>query len=179
MALDATTAQELIKKLAEDRATYLDTIGRTHDLLAKALEAQASGKTQAAPLTIERLRRNTGTTLATTVTDDIVTTSKDSNFSVDEDSDTDDDESLFVQHTLQAETFDEEGLRGHIREHPWTDAGRSILRDILDNEETLTQRHLFPQKLGPVEDRSHLSHYSIFDGEITPRSFLSPLIRAS
>ena len=163
MTLDASTVQELIKKLAEDRATYLDTITHTHDLLAKAIESQAHEKPQV-PLTTERLRRNTGTTLATTNTDDIVTVPKDANFSVDEDSDTDDDESLFVQQTLQPEIFEEDELRKHIREYPWTPAGKSILRDILDNDEILTRRHLFPTQLGPVNDRSHLSHYSIFDG---------------
>lgn len=163
MALDAATAQEMIKKLAEDRATYLETISRTHDLLAKALEAQATQKVHL-PLTTERLRRDTGTTPATTTTDDIVTAPKDSNFSIEEDSDTDDDESLFVQQTLPPESFQDEGLRKHIKEYPWTEAGKSILRDILDNEQVLTRRHLFPIKQGAVPDRSHLSHYSIFDG---------------
>ena len=165
MALDAATAQELIKKLADDRNTYLDTISRTHDLLARALESNAVEKPDN-PLTTERLRRNTGTTLATTIAtaDDIVTVSKDSNFSLDEDPDTDDDESLFVQHTLPAESYHEGGLRKHIRDYPWTDAGKSILRDILGNDEVLTRRHLFPTQAGPVADRSHLSHYSIFDG---------------
>lgn len=167
MALDAATAQDLIKKLAEDRATYLETITRTHDLLAKALEVQATGQVHP-PLTTERLRRNTGTTLATTTTDDIVTAPKDSNFSIEEDTDTDDDESLFVQQTLPPESFHEEGLRKHLREYAWTEAGKRILRDILENEEVLTRRHLFPTQLGPVADRSHLSHYSIFDGTFSP-----------
>lgn len=163
MALDAATAQEMIKKLAEDRATYLDTISRTHDLLATALAASATGKPQI-PLTGERLRRNTVTTLATTTTDDVVTAPKDSNFSIDEDSDTDDDESLFVQQTLPNESYDEEGLRKHIKEYPWTKAGASILGELVENEELPRGKDLFPQRLGPVEDRSHLSHYSIFDG---------------
>lgn len=76
MALDAATAQELVRKLDEDRATYLNTITRTHDLLTKALDAYTTGKPQE-PLTMERLRRNTVTTLATTTTDDIVTAPKD------------------------------------------------------------------------------------------------------
>ena len=163
MALDTATAQEMIKKLAEDRATYLDTISRTHDLLAKALETHATGPVQI-PLTTERLRRNTGATLTTTTTDDIVTVPKDASFSLEEDSDTDDDESLFVQHTLPAESYNEDGLRKHIREYSWTDAGKSILKDVLNSNDVLTRRSLFPSQLGPVEDRSHLSHYSIFDG---------------
>ena len=165
MALDAATAQELIKKLAEDRASHLESINQTHELLARALDVQAGGKPQT-PLTTERLRRNTGTTLGTTTTDDVVTVPKDANFSIDEDSDTDDDESLFVQHTLPAKSFELEGLREHIRRYPWTEAGKSILRDVLNNEEVLTRRRLFPTQPGPVDDRSHLSHYSIFDGTL-------------
>ena len=166
MALDAAAVQDLIKKLEDDKTTYLDTVSRTHDLLARVLEGQAAEGPQTA-LTNERLRRNTGTTLATTTTDDVVTVSKDSNFSVDDDSDTDDDEALFVQHSLPAEKFDEEGLRKHIREYTWTEAGKSILRDIVGNNEVLTRRCLFPTRVGPVEDRSHLSHYSLFDGTTT------------
>lgn len=167
MALDAATAHELIKKLEEDRATYLDTISKTHDLLAKILDVQAIEKPPT-PLTTETLRRNTGTTLATITTDDVVTVPKDANFSIDEELDTDDDESLFVQHTLPAKSYDEEGLRKHIRDYAWTEAGRSMLRDILGNDEVLTRRHLFPTQAGPVEDLSHLSHYSIFDGTMFP-----------
>lgn len=48
-------------------------------------------------------------------------------------------------------------------DHPWTEAGKSILRDIINNVEVLTRRHLFPTQIGPVADRSHLSHYSILD----------------
>ena len=70
-------------------------ISRTHDLLAKAVEAQVTGKPET-PLTAERLRGNTGSTLAMTNTDNTVTVPKYANFSIEEDSDTDDDGSLFV-----------------------------------------------------------------------------------
>lgn len=173
MALDAATARDLVNQLTEDRATFLDAIGRTNELLTRLLESQthATGRDNP-PLTTERLRRNTAATLATSTTDDIVTTTKDSNFSIDIDSDTDDDESLFVQQKLPPESFDEEGLRKHIRDYSWTEAGKNILGQILDDDEVLTRRHLFPIRSGPVRDRSHLSHYSIFDG----RRILFPLI---
>lgn len=96
IALYGATVQELIEKLAEDRVTYLETISRTHDFLAEVLEAQATQKAHP-PLTTERLRRNTGTTLATTTTGHLVRAPKDSSFSFEEDLDTNDDESLFVQ----------------------------------------------------------------------------------
>lgn len=164
MALDAATAKELVNQLAKDRATFLEAIGRTNDLLTRLLETQTTGRYQP-PLTTERLRRITGATIATATNDDVVTAAKDSNFSIEEDSDTDDDESLFVQQKLPKESFDEDGLRKHIREYPWTEAGRNILGQILDDDEVLTRRHLFPIRYGPVRDRSHLSHYSIFDGK--------------
>ncbi|KAL8743959.1 MAG: hypothetical protein Q9190_003742 [Brigantiaea leucoxantha] len=156
MALDAATAKEMIQKLAEDRATYLDTLSRAHDLLAKTLEASASGKPPPKLTTPELVRRGTEATV------EYESINKSSTFSP-EDSETDDNESMFVQDTLPKETYDEDGLRKHIQEYNWTTFGRQMLNTVLDNDQLLKRQHIFPYTLGPVEDRSHLSHYSIFD----------------
>lgn len=63
MALDAATAKEMIQKLADDRANYLDTLSRAHDVLAKALEASATGKSPPR-LTSDAVRRNISPPLA-------------------------------------------------------------------------------------------------------------------
>lgn len=155
MALDAATAQEMIQKLADDRANYLDTLTRAHEILAQALTAAAAGSVKPPPrLTAEAVRRNTL---------DVDSIQKGSTFSAEDDSDTDDDESLFVQQSLPHERYDEQGFRRHIQQYQWTDSGRVILRDILKNQQLFEQRCVFPEKLGPVADRSHVSHYSIFD----------------
>ncbi|KAL8714994.1 MAG: hypothetical protein Q9225_006447, partial [Loekoesia sp. 1 TL-2023] len=155
MALDAATAQEMIKKLAEDRATYLDTLTRAHDVLAKALEASVTGK-EPPKLTSEAVRRNTANTI------DVESIQKSSTFSPG-DSDTDDNESMFVQEPLPKEQYDEVGLKKHIREYKWTSFGKKIVGAVLDNKQLLERTHMFPITQGPVDDRSHLSHYSIFD----------------
>lgn len=155
MALDAETAQEMIKKLAEDRATYLDTLTRAHDVLAKALEAAATGK-DPPKLTSEAVRRNTANTI------DVESIQKSSTFSPG-DSDTDDNESMFVQEPLPREQYNEAGLKKHIREYNWTSFDKEIIHSVLDNKQLLNRTCMFPVTRGPVDDRSHLSHYSIFD----------------
>ena len=164
MALDAATAQELITKLADEREKYLSTLNKAHEVLAQALNAAAAASSPSQALTTDRLRRNTGNTLATTIDIESVTKNADSTFSADDESDTDDDESLFVQQTLPSESYDEEGFRKHIKDYAWTEAGKAILGNVIGNEQILQQKAIFPTKLGEVEDRSHLSHYSILNG---------------
>ena len=157
MALDAATAQEMLRKLAEDRAAYLSTLTRAEDVLTQALTASAGIK--AFPrLTSETIRRNTGTT-----TLEVESVRNGSSTQVDSESDTDDDESLFVQQSLPPEEYDERGLRAHIKEYNWTHADRAILGTVLGKRLPAEKESLFPQALGPVADRSHLTHYSIFD----------------
>ena len=156
MALDAGTAQEMLRKLADDRAAYLGTLTRAEDVLTQALTAAAGIK--ATPrLTSERIRRNTGTTL------EVESVQNGSSTQVDSDSDTNDDESLFVQQTLPPESYDEQGLRDHIKEYKWTEAGRDILGEVLTGSLPTEKESLFPRAVGSIPDRSHLTHYSIFD----------------
>ena len=161
MALDAATAQEMLKQLADDRTKYFETLTRAHNVLAEALSAASSGKPPPR-LTTEAIRRNTGAESAGL---EVETLSKDSAISVEgEYSDTDDDESLFVQQTLPREVYDEEGLRKHIKEYDWTEAGRDILGQIAGRNQVVQRGTIFPTSTGEVDDRSHLSHYSIFNG---------------
>lgn len=156
MALDAGTAQEMLRKLADDREAYLGTLTRAEDVLTRALTAAAGIK--ATPrLTSERIRRNTGTTL------EVESVQNGSSTQVDSDSDTDDDESLFALQTLPPESYDEQGLRDHIKEYKWTEAGRHILGEVLTGSLPTEKESLFPRAVGSVPDRSHLTHYSIFD----------------
>lgn len=157
MALDAATAQEMLRKLAEDRASYLNTLTRAEDVLTQALSVTAGIKS-APQLTSDTIRRRTtGTTV------EVESVQNGSTTQVDSDSDTDDDESLFVQQTLPPESYDEQGLRNHIKEYKWTEAGRGILDDVLSKSLPPQNESLFPRTLGAVPDRSHLTHYSIFD----------------
>ena len=156
MALDAGTAQEMLRKLADDREAYISTLTRAEDVLTQALTAAAGIKVTPRP-TSERNRRNTGTTL------EVESVQNGSSTVLDSDSETDDDESLFVQETLPPESYDEQGLRDHIKEYEWTQAGRNILGDILTRSPPAEKESLFPRAVGSAPDRSHLTHYSIFD----------------
>ncbi|KAL8725277.1 MAG: hypothetical protein Q9181_006477 [Wetmoreana brouardii] len=160
MALDADTAKEMIQKLAEDRATYLETLSRAHDVLAKALEASVTGK-PAPKLTSDAVRQNASSSNSSNVVD-IESLRKSSTFSP-EDSDTDDNESMFVQEPLPKESYNEDGLRKYIRENDWTSHDREIVGTVLNNKQLLERTNIFPVTLGPVDDRSHLSHYNISD----------------
>ena len=167
MALDAATAQEMLKQLADDRTKYLDTLSRAHNVLAEALSVASSGKPPPR-LTTEAVRRNNGSESATL---EVETVSKDAGNSLEEEEDnTDDDESLFVQQTLPTEVYDEAGLRKHIKEYDWTEAGRDILGNIAGRDQVIQRGTIFPTTTGEVEDRSHLSHYSIFNGMHESRS---------
>ncbi len=160
MALDAATAQEMLKQLADDRTKYFDTLSRAHDVLAQALTAASSGKPPPR-LTTEAIRRNTG---AVSGTVEVESVPKDSGNSIEEDSDTEDDESLFVQQILPKESYNEEGLRKHIKEYEWNEAGRNVVGDIAGRDQVVQRGTIFPTVAGEAEDRSHLSHYSIYNG---------------
>ena len=159
-ALDATTVQDLIKRLEEDRKAHLESVNKTHELLKQLISASAAGSSSV-PFTSERSRRYTGTTLATTL--DFESVQKSSTLSANDESETDEDEALYVQDPLPAESYDEDGLKKHIREYNWTDAGKNILQGLLDKPEILQRSSIFPTQ-DPAEDRSHLSHYTIYDG---------------
>lgn len=110
-------------------------------------------------------RRGTGATLDTFTTLHDGSGQKTSTLSADDESDTDEDEDLYVQHPLEPEQYDEEGLRRHLQSHQWTEAGRSIIRDILDDNQ-LQRKAILPTASHPtlLDDRSHLTHYCIFNG---------------
>ena len=160
MPLDAATTQDMLKQLADEREKYFDTLTQAHHVLAQALAATSSRKPPPR-LTTEAVRRNTGLESAAL---EVESLSKDYENLIEEDSDTDDDESLFVQQTLPRESYNEEGLRKHIRDYDWTKAGNEILGDIVGSDQLVQRGTIFPTSVGEVEDRSHLSHYNIVNG---------------
>ena len=158
--LDATTVQDLIKRLEEDRKAHLESINKTHELLKQLIGTSTAGS-PSTPFTSERSRRYTGTTFATTL--DVESVQKSSTLSANDESDTDEDEALFVQDPLPPESYDEDGLKKHIRTYKWTDAGKNILESLLDKPEILQSTSILPiHDIG--EGRAQLSHYTILDG---------------
>jgi len=164
MALDAATAQELIRQLTADRNQYLENVNRTTDLLIKAIAASGGIINHSPPpripqlLTADTLRRNT---IAGIEVESVNHTN--SVFTGDDESSVDDGESLFVDRPLKPDSYTVTGLREHIRNHKWSTAGRQILRDIIGNEHVLQRPTLFPTSVGSSDDRSHLCHDSIYE----------------
>lgn len=164
MSLDAATTQELIRKLNTDRDQYLESVNKTTELLLQAIAA--SGGSTYNPLSrlapqrpaIDPFRRPTLTALEV---ESVHHTN--SAYSADDDSTSEDGDSLYTDQPLQTEEYDIEGLREHILSYEWTHAGQEILKDVLGNHELLKRPELFPQDLEGSDDRSHLSHGSIFD----------------
>ncbi|KAF1984063.1 hypothetical protein K402DRAFT_359858 [Aulographum hederae CBS 113979] len=159
MALDAETAKELVRKLTADRDAYLDSLNRTHELLLQIISSSAT--VPYAP-SVPRLTADVFRQLPTT-TLDVESVQKGSGYSGDFDSDTDDGQSLFVQTPLDLEEYSEEGFRKHLKTHPWTFAGKEILYDIFEDGLMHQKGSLIPNVPGEVPDRSHITHYSIFD----------------
>jgi hypothetical protein len=86
----------------------------------------------------------------------------DSSTALSDDSD-DEDDSYFVQEELPSQSFDHEHLREHLKTHKWTHHGREILSSLFKERGQLKEPYLFPQKPGPAEDRSHYSHFQVYN----------------
>ena len=178
MALDTAATQEMIKKLAEDQKIYIETLNRVQELLARSLDSPSTSK-PAARITSENTRRNTGTTLATLEVESVKKNSKGSIISAEDDDDDDeagieDLESWFASKSLPEESYNQEGLKTHLREYPWTQAGRSILQDILEDDWTLKRKDLFPTQAEEFRYHGkHLPYYSILDGGSPSTQYLT------
>ena len=162
MALDTATAQELIRIINADRERYLDSLNRTTELLQKAIAASGaidSGPvSRPQPLTADGLQRSAFAAIEIESTDHAG-----SAYTGEDDSSAGDGDSFFADSALEDESYDIEGLINHIRTHKWSTAGVKILRGVLANDSLLQRPLLFPTDLQTSDDRSHLSHGSIYD----------------
>lgn len=147
MALDDAAVKELLQKLDADREAYLTNLTKAHEVLARALTAASnnpSPNSQAVPRspteTSPRIQaRNTG--LASLL--DVDNQQKGSIFTGEESSDSEDDESLFVQDTLPSESFSEDDLRHHLKHHAWDEHAKRVLEPVLQDKDLWTAPKLF------------------------------------
>ncbi|KAI9653280.1 MAG: hypothetical protein M1831_006115 [Alyxoria varia] len=160
MALDARTAEQLIQKLTDDRNAYLESVNKTHELLLQVINSTAHGAPSNSPkpnLTTDLIQKQNAANL------EVDSVNKDLGSTLAPDSDDDENESVFAQSPLPREEYSMEGFRTHLRNYRWTDPARKVLEGVMEDGNIMSQRCLFPNEKGPVADRSHLSHYSIFD----------------
>ena len=169
MALDnSSTVKELLQKLDGDREAYLTTLTKAHETLARALTASNVSRPNSPPAlprspreSTPRLQtHNTGLTSLT----DVDNPQKGSIFTGEESSDSDDDESLFVQETLPPETFSEDKFRGHLKHHDWDKWASKMLEPVLQDRDLLRATNLF-QDDGAVQDGnvSQSTHATVYE----------------
>lgn len=75
----------------------------------------------------------------------------------------DDEDDYFVQDELPPQSFDHEHLREHLKTHNWGQHGREVLAGLINDRGRLKDPQLFPPLAGPIDDRSHYSHFQVYD----------------
>jgi hypothetical protein len=172
-------AEALIRELDTQHAAYLETFSKVHELLAQNVAATASkdvpqpetspsppdGRSQRShrksTRTASELERNV--LLISGGSSTLPASSASRTTGDTSDSDSDDDEVLYVQTPLEPQAHEMEGLRNHLKTHSWDKHGRRILDGIVGNPDRLREDPLIPNRRGPQQDRSDQSHYQIFD----------------
>ena len=130
----------------------LESLQRSHDALLNSLSVTND---IFKPSDASRIRRSSTRLGGDTVFADTSTLSDDSD---------DEEEDFFVQDELPTHSFDHEHLRDHLRNHSWTVHGREILASVLaDPVKLAKQPYLFHQDASPAEDRSHYSHFQVYN----------------
>lgn len=176
---DSKKVEALIRELDQQREAYMSTFQKVHELLAQNLAATASPASPPRSVTpalgndgiSQRSRRSTTLSGAPNLSEKeahirktstglstVITASS----SKEDASDDEDDEEIYVQTPLLTRSFDEDGFRTHLRSHSWRKEGRRIMDGVVGNPSRIGQR-LIPNHKGPHADRSHYSHYQVFD----------------
>ena len=130
----------------------LELLQHSHDALLKSLSATNDTFKPSETLHIRRGSTRHG---RDAIFADTSTLSDDSS---------DDEDDYFVQGELPSHSFDHEHLREHLRSHDWTDHGRQVLAYIISDPARLSKEpHLFHMGPGPADDRSHYSHFQVYN----------------
>ena len=130
----------------------LESLQHSHDALLKSLSATNDTFKPSETLHIRRGSTRHG---RDAIFADTSTLSDDSS---------DDEDDYFVQGELPSHSFDHEHLREHLRSHDWTDHGRQVLASIISDPARLSKEpHLFHMGPGPADDRSHYSHFQVYN----------------
>lgn len=153
------SADDLLKKLEEQRIAYLETFHQVRESFdnfspfSAELPTLPDAEAVRRSFSVKDAQSRKSLPFLPTLTDSS-TLSDDS----DEES-----EEYFVQSPLPPQSYDHEHLRNHLKSYNWDRWGRLILSTIITDRGRLKQPSLFPTNDGPAEDRSHYSHYQVFD----------------
>lgn len=185
MALNAANVQSLVDELQRERAAYLASAEKTHELLRALLESKSGPLLDdvenpfrsrqcsvAMPNGLSRAKQRAAhSNLAT----DIEVESLPSGRSLssltgdDSDSESEGNESNFVSTPLQAHEYTDSDFRAHLRDHVWQPEALAILGNLVGEDmkikkDVLSREQLLPATKEEEEaDRSCLTHYDIYD----------------
>lgn len=135
----------------DDLRAQLETLQRSHEALLKSLSV-SNGSFGPSDVPPQRSQTRLGTDAVFADTSTL------------SDSSSDEEDDFFVQDSLPPSSFDHEHLREHLKTHSWTEHGREILAPIVSNPARISkQPHLFHLGPGPADDRSHYSHFQVYD----------------
>lgn len=174
MALDNDTVLQLIQQLEADRKAYLATFEKIHDILNHALrpqprrlDSQGPGQSNP-PISLPLILTEAPQTLpgrASSLTSSHFLErnhprNKESIFTGDGTSDSEDDEAFFARETLPPRDFSEADLIDHLKGHSWDIYSRYILQDLLRNI-SLLENGIFLRDRHHQTDANH-QHADIY-----------------
>ncbi|QSZ31177.1 hypothetical protein DSL72_000740 [Monilinia vaccinii-corymbosi] len=155
-----SNAEELLKRLDDQHQAYLETFKLVHEALNNSVTHPNPASAPQSPGSIrtftKRQRRCTRDDIS-----ELRPSTLHSSVLSGESDESDDDDDLYVQTPLAPFTYVEEQLRQHLSTYNFTDAGHTILESVITKTGRLLDPVLFPDY--PRADRSHNSHYSVFD----------------
>ena len=129
---------------------------------ARGAPTSASGAASPAlPPTIPlsgRTRRNTPVSVL-----DLDSIRKPSLFTGEESSESEDDESFFVQDTLPPESFAEDELKRHLKTYQFEPHGQAILQEILEDPKTLDNASLVPVETDSLREHATYQHANLYE----------------
>ncbi|KAF2748337.1 hypothetical protein M011DRAFT_485630 [Sporormia fimetaria CBS 119925] len=139
----------------EELRNQLDTLQRSHDELLRHISTPSGSKRS--DLDARPLRR------IKTRDERAGRNGFDSSSSESDDSEGGEEAEHFVDQPLPSHSFDHEDLRAHLKTYDWTQPGLEILSGLFTAPGRLRTPSLFPVHPGPAEDRSHYSHFQVYD----------------
>lgn len=92
---------------------------------------------------------------------DLESFKKPSLFTGEESSESEDDESFFVQDTLDPESFNHFELKNHVRNHAWEPCGQLMLDDILG--EGLKDARIVPKEIDTLRENGTYHHTNVYE----------------
>ena len=167
--MDTNRVETLIRELDMQREAYINTFQKVHDLLTQNLAASAPStglprsETRSSPQSLSRAVTDPEATLLNSSTEPSSFKASSKSKSTGDDSDPEEDEEIYVQTPLDPRSYDEEGLRNHLRSYSWTPYGRKLLDGVVGNPSRVSAVPLLPTRGQAATDRSFATDCQVFD----------------